>query len=80
MFIISDYRKMEKEFSNWLHVPRRHEPRARRPPLTDEAVTVKKLEDLILADRRVTIQMIMQETHPYRRLVSVQAASKKNYP
>ena len=36
--------------------------RTGRTSLTDEVATVKKVEDLILADRRVTIQTIMRET------------------
>ena len=38
------------------------EPRSRRPSLTDDAATVKKVEDLILENQRIAIHMIMHET------------------
>ena len=38
------------------------EPRTGRPSLTDSVATMKKVEDLILEDRRVTIHVIMHET------------------
>ena len=44
------------------HMSLTDEPRSGRPSVTDEVATVKKVEDLILADRRVTIQTIIQET------------------
>ena len=44
------------------HMSLTDEPRSGRPLVTDELATVKKVEDLILADRRVTIQTIIQET------------------
>ena len=44
------------------HMSLTDEPKAGRPSLKAEATTVKKVEDLILADRRVTIQLTMQET------------------
>ena len=39
-----------------------NEPRPGRPLWTGDEVTVKKVECLILEDRQVTIQMIMNET------------------
>ncbi|XP_076044837.1 histone-lysine N-methyltransferase SETMAR-like [Oratosquilla oratoria] len=38
------------------------EPKSRRPSLTDRVATVKKVEYLILEDRRITIHVIMHET------------------
>lgn len=44
------------------HMSLTDEPRSGRPSFTDDAATVKKVENFILEDRRVTIQMIMRET------------------
>ncbi|XP_076053611.1 protein GVQW3-like [Oratosquilla oratoria] len=44
------------------HMSLTDEPRTGRPLLTDSAATVKKVEDIILEDRRVTIHVIMHET------------------
>ena len=37
------------------------ESRSEWLPVTDKVMTVKEVEDLILTDRRVTFQMIMQQ-------------------
>ena len=37
------------------------ESRSEWLPVTDKVVTVKEVEDLILTDRRVTFQMIVQQ-------------------
>ncbi|XP_045106834.1 protein GVQW3-like [Portunus trituberculatus] len=44
------------------HMSLTDESRTGRPSLTDSAATVKKVEDLILEDRRITIHVIMHET------------------
>ncbi|XP_076059485.1 protein GVQW3-like [Oratosquilla oratoria] len=44
------------------HMSLTDEPRPGRPSPTDSADTVKKVEDLILEDRRVTIHVIIHET------------------
>ena len=44
------------------HMSLTDEPRSGRPSVTDKVAKMKKVEDLILADRRVTIQMIIQDT------------------
>jgi histone-lysine N-methyltransferase SETMAR len=44
------------------HMSLTDEPRSGRPSLTDDVATVKKVEDLILEDRRVSLHVIMRET------------------
>lgn len=44
------------------HLSLTDEPRSGRPSLTDDAATVKKVRNLIMEDRRVTISMIKHET------------------
>lgn len=45
------------------HMSVTDDPRSGRTSLTEDAAAVKKLGDFILLDRRVTIKMIINETH-----------------
>ncbi|XP_076066155.1 protein GVQW3-like [Oratosquilla oratoria] len=53
--------RMKRNFQTG-HMSLTDEPRTGRPSLTDSAATVKKVEKLILEDRRVTIHVVMNET------------------
>lgn len=45
------------------HISITGDPRCGRQPHTDDIINVKKVEDFITLDRRVTYRIILNETH-----------------